>query len=83
MTNDTPSRNKRNAQRGPGDSKGARLILEYSGLAAKYLVVLGISVWAGLRLDLMVSMSFPLFVWLLPLLCIIGLIVKAVLDTSK
>jgi hypothetical protein len=83
MTNDTPSRNKRNAQRGSGDSKGYRLILEYSGLAAKYLVVLGISVWAGLRLDQMVPMSFPLFVWLLPLLCIIGLIVKAVLDTSK
>ena len=83
MTNDTPSHSKRTAHRGSGDSKGSRLILEYSGLAAKYLVVLGISVWAGLKLDLMIAVRFPLLVWLLPLLCIIGLIVKAVLDTSK
>jgi hypothetical protein len=83
MTNDTPSHSKRTAHRKTGDPKGARLILEYSGLAAKYLVVLGISVWTGLKLDLMIHISFPLFVWLLPLLCIVGLLVKAVFDTSK
>ena len=67
----------------PGDVKGARLLLEYSGLAAKYLVVLGMSAWAGLKADQLISLNFPLLVWLLPLLCVVGLVVKAVLDTSK
>jgi len=83
MTNDTPSHSKRPLKQRPVDHKGARLLLEYTGMAAKYLVVLGISVWAGFKADQLISFDFPLFVWLLPFLCVVGLVIKAVLDTSK
>ena len=83
MTNDTPSHSKRPGKDRTGNAKGARLLIEYSGLAAKYLAVSGFSVWAGLRLDRLIPGEIPLLVWILPLLCVVGLVVKAIRDTSK
>jgi hypothetical protein len=59
------------------------LLIYYSGMAAQFLVAIGIMVFAGLRLDNYMGVSFPVFVWLLPLIIIAGLILKAVRDTSK
>ena len=58
-------------------------MLYYSGMAAQFLVVIGIMVFAGLKVDNYMGVSFPVFVWLLPLIIIAGLIIKAVRDTSK
>jgi hypothetical protein len=52
-------------------------------MAAQFLVVIGLMVFAGLKLDNYLRVSFPVFVWLLPLVIIAGLIFKAVRDTSK
>ncbi len=68
------------------DNKGKpprNLLLYYSGMAAQFLVVIGLMVFAGLKLDNYLGVSFPVFVWLLPLMIIAGLIFKAVRDTSK
>jgi len=59
-----------------------RLLRRYAGLASRYLAVLGLAVWGGWKVDQRLSWTFPLFVWLFPLVVITGLIVKAVLDTS-
>jgi hypothetical protein len=59
------------------------LLLRYSGLAAQFLVAIGLMVFAGLKVDNYLGVSFPVFVWLLPLLVIAGLIIKALRDTSK
>ena len=83
MTNVTPSHSKQPGKQGPGSGKGARLIMEYTGLAARYLAVLGLSVWAGLKVDRLLHTNFPVLVWVLPLFCIVGLVVKAIRDTSK
>jgi len=47
-------------------------VMRYAGLATQWLVLLGVSVWGGIRLDAMTGWAFPLFTILLPLaaLCI-------------
>jgi hypothetical protein len=52
-------------------------------MAAQFLFAIGIMVFAGLKVDNYTGVSFPVFVWLLPLIIIAGLIIKAVRDTSK
>ena len=59
------------------------LLLRYSGMAAQFLVAIGLMVFAGLKVDNYLGVSFPVFVWLLPLLVIAGLMIKALRDTSK
>jgi hypothetical protein len=75
-----PSQNKESAEK----SKPRRnLLLYYSGMAAQFLVVIGLMVLAGLKADQYLGVLFPIFIWLLPLLTIAGLIIKAVRDTSN
>jgi hypothetical protein len=60
-----------------------QLLLEYSGFAFQLLVVIGIAVYAGLYVDKWIKIKFPLFLWLLPLIVIIGMIIKVIKDTSR
>jgi Mn2+/Fe2+ NRAMP family transporter len=69
-----PSTNKKNNN---------QLLLGYAGLATQLLVMLAISVWLGLKLDKWLKFSFPLLIWLLPLISIIAMIIKVIKDTSK
>lgn len=57
-------------------------MLRYAGLASRYLAILALTLWMGLRADTWLDWRFPLFVWVLPMAAVIGLIVKAVIDTS-
>lgn len=59
------------------------LLLRYAGMAFQFLAVIGITVYAGYKADQWLALSFPVFVWLLPLIVITGLIIKVVRDTSK
>jgi F0F1-type ATP synthase assembly protein I len=60
-----------------------RELMQYAGMGAQFLVSIGVGIFIGLKLDQWINFSFPLLVWLLPLLIIIGLIIKIVKDTSK
>ncbi|HRI22030.1 MAG TPA: hypothetical protein PLA68_13805 [Panacibacter sp.] len=60
-----------------------KLLLQYSGLAFQLLVAIGIAVYAGIYFDGWIKISFPLFIWVLPLTVIAGMIVKVIKDTSK
>lgn len=60
-----------------------RLLFEYAGLAFQLLVSIGIAVYAGKWLDEWIKTGVPIFLWLLPLSVIIGMIFKAIKDTSK
>jgi len=57
--------------------------MKYAGMAFQFLVAIGAAVWLGWFVDKKINIGFPLLIWLLPLLIIIGLIVKAVTDTKK
>lgn len=69
MTEQTPSNKK--------------LLLQYLGFAFQLIVALGITVIAGKWLDKQLGFATPLLVWILPLITIIAMIIKAVKDTSK
>jgi hypothetical protein len=61
----------------------SRLLLQYAGLGAQLLVSLGLAVYVGLKLDEKFHFSFPILVWSLPLLVLIGIITKLIRDTSR
>lgn len=60
-----------------------RILLQYTGMAAKFVAVIGLLAFLGLRADRLLSTRFPVLVWALPLAGIVGLVVKAVVDTDK
>lgn len=60
-----------------------KMLMRYAGLAMQFFVAIGLGVFAGLKLDEWINISFPLFVWLLPLLMIVGMIVKILFETNS
>jgi Na+/glutamate symporter len=60
-----------------------QILLNYAGLAFQFLAAIGLATYAGGWADKWIKINFPLFIWLLPLIVIIGLIIKAMKDTSK
>ena len=46
-------------------------MMRYAGLATQWLVMLGLAVWLGLKLDSWTGWKFPLFVVTLPLVALI------------
>ncbi len=59
------------------------ILWRYAGLATQFMVAIGISIYAGLRIDKWLKIKNPLAVWVLPLMVIIAMIVKVVKDTAK
>ncbi|MEO9003273.1 MAG: AtpZ/AtpI family protein [Ginsengibacter sp.] len=57
-------------------------LMRYAGMGMQFLLSIALGVFIGSKGDEWFRFSFPLLVWLLPLLIIIGLIVKIVKDTS-
>ncbi|MEO6905288.1 MAG: AtpZ/AtpI family protein [Ginsengibacter sp.] len=60
-----------------------RELMHYAGMGAQFLVGIGLGIFIGIKLDKWLNFSFPLLVWLLPLLIITSLIIKIIKDTSK
>jgi hypothetical protein len=60
-----------------------RQLMRYAGMAAQFMVSIGLGIFLGLKLDKWLNISFHLLVWVLPLLLIIGIIVKIIIETSE
>ena len=60
-----------------------RQLMRYAGMAAQFMVSIALGIFLGLKLDKWLNISFPLLVWVLPLLLIIGIIVKIIIETSE
>jgi chromate transport protein ChrA len=58
------------------------LLWKYAGFATQLIIALGLAVWLGIKIDGWLKINAPIAVWVLPLLIIIVLIVKAIKDTS-
>jgi F0F1-type ATP synthase assembly protein I len=67
----------------PEKDDGNRQLVKYAGLAMQFLVSIGIGVFLGLKIDQWLRFSFPLFVWLLPLLIILGMLLNIIRETSR
>ena len=65
------------------NNKSNSQLWQYAGLASQFLVSMGIGVFIGLKLDKWIKTTFPVFVWILPLLIMAGIIAKLLKDTSK
>jgi undecaprenyl pyrophosphate phosphatase UppP len=63
-------------------NKSNKDLMRYAGLAMQLFVSLAVAVLLGLKLDKWLKLSFPLCLWLLPLLVIVGLIIKLVKETG-
>ncbi|MDQ2863155.1 MAG: AtpZ/AtpI family protein [Bacteroidota bacterium] len=68
---DIAERNRRNSQ-----------LFRYSAITAQIFVSIGLGLFIGMKADGWLHLSFPLLVWLLPLLIIFGIIYKIIKDTS-
>lgn len=58
------------------------LLLRYASLGGQLIVSLGLAVFAGMKADKWLKISFPLLGWLLPLLVLIIILYKIVKDTA-
>lgn len=67
----------------PSTGNGRKDLLRYAGMGTQMLVTIGVAVFLGLKADRWLKISFPLLVWLLPLLVICGLLYQFVRATSK
>lgn len=67
----------------PSQPNASNDLLRYAGLGAQILVSIGIAVFVGLKLDGWIHLSFPLLVWLLPLVVVSLMIYKLIKETSK
>jgi Mn2+/Fe2+ NRAMP family transporter len=61
----------------------SKLLLQYAGLATQLLVLLAITIWAGMKLDKWLNFSTPILTWVLPLIAIVALMIKIIKETSK
>ncbi len=58
-------------------------IVQYAGMASQWIIVLVATVYLGKWLDEKWSFQQPFLIWLLPLLSLVGLMIKLIRDTSK
>lgn len=57
--------------------------MEYAGLASQLMAALALGVFLGLQLDKWISVSFPVFIWVLPLVFLMAMFVKIFKDTER
>jgi len=58
-------------------------LMRYAGMGGQIFVSLGIAVFAGYKVDKWIHVSFPLLVWLLPLVVLCLMMYKLIRETSK
>ena len=64
------------------NNNASKDLLRYAGLGAQILVSIGIAVFIGYKADKWLHLSFPLLVWLLPLIVVSAMIYKLIKETS-
>ena len=64
-------------------SNNNRDLLKYAGLATQLFLALGLSVFMGIKLDKWFNLSFPILVWVLPLLVLVSLMYRLINETNK
>lgn len=67
----------------PPSNKNNKDLIRYASMGTQMLVVIGVAVFLGLKIDQWLKFSFPLLVWFLPLLAICGLMYQFYKETTK
>ena len=79
----SPSPNNNGPDKINEDNRPDKDLWRYAGFATQLFVALGISVFIGLKADEWLFVSFPVLVWVLPLMVIVFTIYKLIKDTRK
>lgn len=58
-------------------------LMKYAGLTMQFVVSIALGIFVGVKADEWLQFSFPLLVWLLPLLIITGIIIKIIKETDR
>lgn len=58
-------------------------LMQYAGLASQLMAALALGVFLGFKLDHWLQFSFPVFIWVLPLVFLIAMFVKIFKDTNR
>ncbi len=67
----------------PQKQNSNRDLLRYAGMATQIFVALGLAVFIGLKIDKALDLSYPVVVWVLPLLVIVAIIWQIIRETNK
>jgi F0F1-type ATP synthase assembly protein I len=67
----------------PMPQQNQNSFLQYASVATQLLVAFAFAAFGGKWLDLKFFSQTPIFIWILPLLVGIGMIVKVIKDTDK
>lgn len=65
------------------NTSNKQLLMQYASIGSQLFAGLIITVFFGKWIDEKLHINFPVFIWLLPLIFIIGMILKVIKDTSK
>ena len=63
--------------------KQENAVLKYAGLATQWMVMLGLGVWGGMKIDIALGLSLPVFLVLLPLIALIFSLYSLIKSLSK
>lgn len=58
-------------------------LTDYAGMSFQFLIGLALFMFAGYKLDEWMKFSIPLTIWIFPLIFIIAVIIKIILETNK
>ncbi|MFT4153517.1 AtpZ/AtpI family protein [Parafilimonas sp.] len=64
------------------EATNKNLLVQYAGIGAQIVAGLLVFIFAGKWMDEKLRLSFPLLIWIMPLVFIIGMIIKVIKDTS-
>ncbi len=65
------------------DKRSKNLLWQYAGMATQMLVAIGAALFIGMKADEWLAFSMPFLIWCLPLVLIIVMLIKVVIDTNR
>jgi hypothetical protein len=57
--------------------------MQFIGLASQFFIIIGLSLALGWKIDGWLHFQSPWLIWILPLIMIVGLLIKLIIETTK
>lgn len=67
----------------PSKNQSPKSFWKYAGLTTQFFATIALSMLIGWYIDRWISFKIPIAILILPLLTIIGIIIKIIIDTNR
>ncbi len=57
--------------------------MQFVGLASQFFIIIGLALALGWKIDAWLHFKSPWLIWILPLIMIVGLLIKLIIETTK